>query len=106
MKIIRFFKYLLKRIKMLFKKPIKLTRQQRRAIKIKIDGKRMSIVQYLRSVSTTLPAMHHRDGGKKVDHHLILKRQYQIKGLKGVNAYVKAITDLARKEASVWASKG
>lgn len=81
----------------------KLSRQQKRSRRIKVGGKSLNVLVYLRNISRILPPMYHRKTNQPIDHYKNLRKAYMTKGsMKDVDAYVdkvnKDVIRMARKQ--------
>ena len=85
-------KHYLKRLIRWFKKSKqRLTRQQKRSVRINYNGKEMPAIRYLQLMSRKLPRMKHNKNGKYMNHFTNLKKIYYNDGLKQVNRYITVI---------------
>lgn len=69
-----------------------LSRNQKRSYRVKVNGKEVNVLKYLRNISSRMPALYHKRTGIPIDHYKNLKKAYMIQGsMKDVHAYVDKV---------------
>lgn len=65
----------------------KLTKQQKRATKFLVDGRKVRALDYIDGLAKKLPKMSDKDTNAPINHQRNLRDFFMSKGLDGVNSY-------------------
>ncbi len=71
-------------------------RSKKRNRSVIVDGKRVTVKEYLRSLAKTLPDF--STSTKQIDHYQGLKKQFQKDGMVGVERYLKGCDGVILKD--------
>lgn len=77
----------------------KMTRKEKRSAYIEIDGKRLTVMEFLAQRAKDLPPVTDRETGHEIDHSGNLKKLYMTAGSGAVDEYIRRVHAVSLRDS-------